>query len=199
MSEWVGDGSLVTTDTGHQTPGLQLSPANCTRWRPPEGGQGPVVTASHAQSTPSPRTLIMNKVEPLDQSIGTNSTNSTELPNFETGDDRDLDHDAEMSPETRDDQCQSLEPSESHVRQSTAEIRSDVIRNDDPLPSIQSHHSEKTVKDDVSDGPEPGGHTVIMHEDSHDDGRSQINGHAPVALPDNTDTSPAPDTDVDSG
>ena len=184
---------MVTTDTGHRRRGCSFP-----RWRPPEGGQWPVVTASHAQSTPSPRTLIMNKVEPLDQSIGTNSTNSTELPNFETGDDRDLDHDAEVSPETRDE-CQSLEPSESHVRQSTAEIRSDVIRNDDPMPSIQSHHSEKTVKDDVSDGPEPGGHTVMMHEDSHDDGLSQINGHAPVALPDKTDTSPAPDTDVDSG
>lgn len=149
-----------------------------------------MVTASHAQSTPSPRTLIMNKVEPLDQSIGTNSTNSTELPNFDTGDDRgDVDHDTEMSPEETRDECQSLEPSESHVRQSTAEIRSDVIRNDDdPMPSIQSHHSEKTVKDDVTDGPEPSGHTVIMPEDSHDGGLSQINGHAPVALPDNTDT-----------
>ena len=142
-----------------------------------------MVTASHAQSTPSPRTTIMNKVEPLDQSIG---TNSTELPNFDTEDREDVDNGAENSPETRDDECQSLEQSESNMRQSTAEMRSDVIRGDDPMPSIQSHHSE-TVKDNVTDGTEP---------DGHEDGRSQINGHAPVALP---DTSPAPDTDLDSG
>ena len=151
-----------------------------------------MVTASHAQSTPSPRTTIMNKVEPLDQSIG---TNSTELPNFDTEDREDVDKDTDMSPETRDDECQSLEQSESNMRQSTAEMRSDVIRGDDPMPSIQSHQSE-TVKDNVTDGTEPDGHTVITLGDSHEDGQSQINGHAPVALP---DTSPAPDTDLDSG
>ena len=151
-----------------------------------------MVTASHAQSTPSPRTTIMNKVEPLDQSIG---TNSTELPNFDKEDREDVDKDTDMSPETRDDECQSLEQSESNMRQSTAEMRSDVIRGDDPMPSIQSHHSE-TVKDNRTDGTEPNGHTVITLGDSHEDGQSQINGHAPVALP---DTSPAPDTDLDSG
>ena len=100
----------------------------------------------------------MNRVEPLDQSIG---TNSTELPAFEAEDREDVDHDdGEMSR----DGHKSLESSEMDVRQSTAEMRSEVtIRGDDPIPSIKSHHSE-TVRDNLTDGTHDGdGHTDYSH------------------------------------
>ena len=176
---------MVTTDTGHRSR-LQLSPVVTF------SGQR-IACSVHPQPPLGHSALIMNRVEPLDQSIG---TNSTELPAFEDREDVDND-DGEMSPQNRDGH-KSLEPSEVDVRQSTAEMRSEVtIRADDPMPSIQSHHSE-TVRDSLTDGTHEGdGHTVIMPGDSHEDGQSQINGHAPVALPDNT--SPVPDTVTDTG
>ena len=179
---------MVTTDTGHRSR-LQLSPLVTF------SGQR-IACSVHPQPPLGHSALIMNRVEPLDQSIG---TNSTELPAFEDREDVDNDE-GEMSPQDRDGH-KSLEPSEMDVRQSTAEMRSEVtIRADDPLPSIQSHHSEtrETVRDNLTDGThERDGHTVIMPGDSHEDGQSQINGHAPVALLDNT--SPVPDTVTDTG
>ena len=175
---------MVTTDTGHRSR-LQLSPLVASGHR--------IACSVHPRPPLGHSTLNMNRVEPLDQSIG---TNSTELPAFEAEDREDVDHDdGEMSR----DGHKSLESSEMDVRQSTAEMRSEVTIRDDPLPSITSHHSE-TVRDNLTDGTQGGdGHTVIMPGDSHEDGQRQINGHALVELTDNTDTNPVPDTVTDSG
>ena len=158
-----------------QKPPVQLSP-----------GPGPGHCTVHPLPS-DPRCLNMNKVEPLDQSIG---TNSTELPNFETDDHEDENNDEEKSPTIRNEE-QSLEQSQ-NMRQSTAEMRSDVVKAD-PMQSIQSYHSE-TVNNDVNEEDETEhGHTVITVGDSHEDcNDGQMNGHAPVAV-----AGPAPDTDTE--
>ena len=163
---------MVTTDTGHRSRRCSFPPA-----------PGPGHCTVHPLPS-DPRCLNMNKVEPLDQSIG---TNSTELPNFETDDHEDENNDEEKSPTIRNEE-QSLEQSQ-NMRQSTAEMRSDVVKAD----PMQSYHSE-TVNNDVNEEDETEhGHTVITVGDSHEDcNDGQMNGHAPVAV-----AGPAPDTDTE--